>query len=327
MVSRVQLDAYGAGHQLVVRRVHAGLWQVIGPQVVSLVPSELTRRQQLWAGVLHAGGDAVLARLSALEAAGLTGFGDDWIHVCLSQGDNTDDLVHPLVKIRVHESRNLPPAQLLRAATPPRMTQDRAAVDAASDARSERACRTILAMCVQQRLVSPQRLRALVVDRRNLPRRALILETLADLEGGSHSLPEQDYLRALRRARLPLPTRQRVVRRSDGYYVLDCEFDEWLVTVEVNGAHHANALQKEWDDVRRTRLAIGGRLVVDVGSWIVRHDSDLAVLLTADALLSRGWQPTPVVRSTLTTMAARHAAFSWTSAFVAPPARAVGETA
>ena len=314
LVSRVQLDAFGAGHQLVARRVDAGLWQVVGPQVVSLAPGRLTRHQQMWAGVLHAGGDAVLARLSALEAAGLTGFADDWIHVCLSQGDNTEDLVHPLVNVRVHESRRLPADELLLSATPPRMTQDRAAIDAASDARSERACRTILAMCVQQRLVSPGRLRPMVVERRNLPRRRLILETLGDLEGGAHSLAEQDFLRSLRRAGLPLPTRQRAVRRPDGRYVLDCDYDLWLVTVEINGAHHVIVLQKEWDDVRRTRLAIGGRLVVDIGSWIVRHDPDLAVLLTADALLARGWRPAPAVRSTLTAMAGRHPTFSWTSA-------------
>jgi hypothetical protein len=174
--------------------------------------------------------------------------------------------------------------------------------------------RIILAMCVQQRLVDPGRLRAMVVDRRNLPRRKLILETLGDLEGGAHSLPEQDFLRSLRRAGLPLPVRQRVVRRSDGRYVLDCDFDDWLVTVEINGAHHLDVRQREYDDIRRTRLAIGGRLVVDLGSWIVRHDGDLAVLLTADALLARGWKPARDMRARLNDLARLHPTFSWTSA-------------
>jgi hypothetical protein len=313
LVSRVQLAEHGVGHQLVARRVASGLWQSIGPQVVALFPGGLTRCQQMWSGVLHAGGDAVLARLTALEAAGLTGFDDDWIHVCLSQGDNTDDLVDDLVQVRVHESRNLPAEHLLLHASPPRMRQDRAVVDAASAAVSERACRTILTMSVQQRLATAQLLRPMVVERRTLPRRATILECLDDLQGGSHSLPEQDYLRALRRAGMPLPTCQRVVRRPDGRYVLDADFDEWLVTVEINGAHHMDVRQKEWDDIRRTRLAIGGRLVVDIGSWTVRRDSDLAVLLTADALLSRGWRPTERLRAALEATACRHSAFSWTS--------------
>jgi hypothetical protein len=326
VVSRTQLAELGAGHQLIARRVDSGQWQAVGPQVIALFPGELSRSQQMWVGVLHAGGNAVLARLTALEAAGLTGFDDDWIHVCLSQGDNTDDLVHELVRVRVHESRNLPAEHLLPDASPPRMRQDRATVDAASAAVSERACRTILTMSVQQRLATARILRPMVVERRTLPRRAAILECLDDLQGGSHSLPEQDYLRALRRAGLPLPTRQQVVRRADWRYVLDAEFDEWLVTVEINGAHHMDVRQKEWDDIRRTRLAIGGRLVVDIGSWTVRHDSDLAVLLTADALLSRGWRPSLPLRAGLEAMAARHPAFSWTSS-AAQTRRSVGDSA
>jgi hypothetical protein len=313
VVSRRQLAEFGVTRQVISRRETAGHWIAVGPLVVVLRPGGLTRPQQLWAGVLHAGGDACLARLTGLEAAGLTGFRDDDVHVCRTHGENTDDLVHELVQVRVHESRNLPPPDLLRTSSPPRMSQDRCAADAASDARSERACRTILAMCVQQRLIVPGRLRAMVVERHNLPRRKLILETLGDLEGGAHSLPEQDFLRSLRRARVPLPVRQRIVRRSDGRYVLDCDYDDWLVTVEINGSQHFDVRQKEYDDIRRTRLAIGGRLVVDLGSWIVRHDGDLAVLITADALLARGWRPAPDVRARLLDMARDHATFSWSS--------------
>ena len=314
VVSRKQLADIGVSRKVISRREAAGRWIAVGPLVIVLRPGGLTRPQQLWAGVLHAGGDACLARLTGLEAAGLTGFGDDEVHVCRSHGENTDDLVHDLVQVRVHESRRLPASDLLRTTSPPRMSQERCAADAASDARSERACRTILAMCVQQGLVVPRRLRAMVVERRNLPRRRLILETLGDLEGGAHSLPEQDFLRALRRAGLPIPSRQRVVRRPDGRYILDCDYDDWLVTVEINGAHHLDVRQREYDDIRRTRLAIGGRLVVDVGSWIVRHDPDLAVLITADALLSRGWKPLPELRARLVEMAARHPTFTWSSA-------------
>ena len=75
------------------------------------------------------------------------------------------------------------------------------------------------------------------------------------------------------------PTRQRLVQRPDRRYYLDAEFDPWAVTVEINGVQHLDVRQKEFDDVRRTQLAIGGRLVVDIGSYIVRHDIALAVLL------------------------------------------------
>ena len=313
VVSRAQLGEVGVRRRLIGARVAEGKWQVVGPHVVVLRPGPLTRDQQMWIGVLHAGDHAVLTGTSALERSGLTGFTDDHISVCLPHGHHRRDLVNQHVEVRVHESRHLPSTDILARAAPPRMKQDRATVEAASAAASDRACRTILAMTVQQRLVSAAVLRPLVLARPNLPRRALILETLDDVEGGSQSLPELDYLRGLRRFGLPEPTRQRIVQRPDGRYYLDAEFDPWAVTVEINGVHHLDVRQKEADDVRRTRLAIGGRLVVDIGSYIVRHDIALAVLLTADALLSRGWQPGPVVLGRLLCLADAHATFRWTS--------------
>jgi hypothetical protein len=53
--------------------------------------------------------------------------------------------------------------------------------------------------------------------------------------------------------------------------------------------------------------------VVDLGSYIVRHDIELAVLLTADALFSRGWEPDAEVLRRLLRIAEAHATFTWTS--------------
>lgn len=117
-------------------------------------------------------------------------------------------------------------------------------------------------------------------------------------------MPELDYIQGLRRAGLPDPVRQQVVRRKDGRYYLDADFADLVVTVEINGAQHLELRAKERDDLRRTRLAIGGRLVVDIASYTVRHDNELAVLFTAEALLSRGWVPGPAVRRRLQLMAA-----------------------
>jgi hypothetical protein len=89
------------------------------------------------------------------------------------------------------------------------------------------------------------------------------------------------------------------VRHDNGRYYLDCEFDPYQVTVEINGAQHIEFHTKEADDIRRTRLAIGGRLMVDLGSYLIRHDIDLAMLITADALRSRGWVPEPAVANRL----------------------------
>lgn len=312
VLSRAQLGAHQIGRQLIARRVAAEAWQPVGPHVVVLHGSALSRQQQYWAGVLHAGPGAALSGLTALEAAGFTGFHTDDVVTLVRHGSGRRLLVTDLVTVRVSESSTVGPADVLALRAPPRVRQGLAAVLAASAARSDRACRTILAMVVQQRLAAPDELRTLVEQRSKLPRRALILETIEDVAGGSESLPELEYLAGLRRFGLPTPTRQRPVRRPDGRYRLDAEFDQWLVTVEINGAQHLEIRQKERDDVRRTRLAIGGRLVVDLGSWTVRRDITLAVLLTADALFSRGWAPPARVRRRLLA-AARQRDFAWTS--------------
>ena len=91
----------------------------------------------------------------------------------------------------------------------------------------------------------------------------LIRETISDVAGGAHSLARAHYARALRRAGLPEPTRQRKVRRPNGVWYLDNDFDDWLVTVEVNGMQHHDLLASEADDFRRGVLAI----VVVGSSW------------------------------------------------------------
>jgi hypothetical protein len=304
-ISRTQLRERGVNRHLVSRRVAAGRWQPIGPNVVVLHNGALSGPQRLWVAVLHGGQGAALGGLTAATADGLTGFDEPTLHVVVPHGHFHDDLDHPELHIAVHESRRLTAADIHPARTPARTRLSRSIVDAASMAATDGRCRAILAAAVQQRLLRPDGLHLNAVSRPTLPRRALILETIADVAGGSHSLPELTYLTALRRAGLPEPTRQRVVESRDGRYYLDVDFDLYAVTVEINGAQHLALISKEYDDLRRTRLAIGGRLVVDIGSYTVRHDVELAVLVTADALLSRGWNPAPAVRRRLTRIAAR----------------------
>jgi hypothetical protein len=79
----------------------------------------------------------------------------------------------------------------------------------------------------------------------------LLLETITDVEGGAHSLPELQWSRGIRRAGLPEPERQGIVQRADGRYYLDAHFDEWQTTVEINGAQHVDPAVRDYDDERR----------------------------------------------------------------------------
>jgi hypothetical protein len=108
-------------------------------------------------------------------------------------------------------------------------------------------------------------------------------------------LPEGDWTRAIRRFRLPSPSRQQRVRRSDGTWYLDADFLPWGVSAEINGTQHLMAGAVARDDHRRNVLGTGGRLVITLSSYDVRHRPGVAVIATAAALLSRGWQPSPAV--------------------------------
>ena len=204
--------------------------------------------------LLHVGAPAVLCLTSAAEAGGLRGFEHPDVHVATVHGRELFDVEHPLVTVRVHQTRHID-ADVVPLREPPRQTPARAVVESASLADTDSRTRALIAAAVQQRLVRPHQLRTFVAMRPTLPKRALIRETILDVEAGSQSLPELDFLRALRRCGLPQPTQQRKVCRANGCWYLDNDFDDWQVTVEINGIAHYELLAQEYDDLRRARLA------------------------------------------------------------------------
>lgn len=298
VLTRSQLAALGIGHRKVASRTAQGIWRELGPRVVVLHSGTLTRLQRRWVGVLHAGPGAVLALASATEAGGLEGFDQPEVHVAVGHGREVEDLVDAAVTVRVHQTRHVT-SDLVPLREPARQQVARAAVELASLATTDNRTRALVAAVVQQRLVLPAHLTAFISARPTLPKRRLIRETVLDVAGGAHSLPELDYARALRRTGLPRPTSQRKVRRRSGVWYLDNDFDEWAVTVEVNGMQHYRLLASEADGVRRTVLQTRGRIVVDVSSYAVRNRVGLAMLATAEALIAHGYRPSARTREIL----------------------------
>lgn len=309
VLSRAQLAGLGIGFEGVRSRARQGVWRVVGPRVVVLHSGALTAQQRRWAGILHAGPGAVLALASAAEAGGLDGFTEDEVHVAVEHGREVASLIHQAVTIRVHQTRHVS-EDVVPLRLPPRHTVARAVLELASVTAYDNRARALIAAAVQQRLVHPEQLRDFVGRRPTLPRRRLIRETIEDVAGGAHSLPELDYARALRRAGLPQPTRQRKMRRPNGTWYLDNDFADWRVTVEVNGAQHYALLARESDDDRRFGLQVRGRLVVDISSYAVRRRPAIAVLRTAEALLARGWRPDRRALTALLGMA-RQEGWAW----------------
>lgn len=303
VVNRSQLAAMGVSRHIIARRVAAGAWRELGPRVVVLHRGSLSREQRWWAGVMHAALDlssprapaprCALSGLTAAEAGGLRGLESNEVHVVVDHGREVGDLLLPDLQVRLHQTRHLLDGETHPLLLPPRLRMPRAVIESASAVALSRPyrARAIVAAAVQQRLVRPADLREFALSRPTLPGRRLLLECCAEAEGGAHSLPEMEYLRALRRTGLPEPTRQRVLQHADGRWYLDNDFQPYLVTVEINGIQHYEQMLRERDDFRRAVLQIGGRIVVDLSTYVVRHHVEAAMVLTAEALIARGYQP------------------------------------
>jgi hypothetical protein len=176
----------------------------------------------------------------------------------------------------VHRSQALTEADVHPLRQPPRTRLPRSIVDAASWAGSNLHARAISAASIQQRLTRPADLRAVAEASRNLRRRSLILETITDAEGGSHSVNELDFLNMCRNFGLPLPDRQ--VKRKDEagrLRYLDSEFDAYRRVVEVDGMQHIEVMAWWADLLHMDDIHVGGKTVLRYPGFIIRHQPEI----------------------------------------------------
>lgn len=252
--------------------------------------AEPTPSQRDWLAVLAAGGDddedVCLGGLSALSVGGLRGVEPAAVDVLIPHGR----YVSRLGGVRVHRSRVLPRLAIGRPGCAPACASDRAVVDAAQWARSEREARLIIAASFQQGLVTLAAMERALREQPKARRRRLIESTAEDCGGGSHSLAELDFLALCRKHYLPVPSRQ--VARRDGRgrrrYV-DAFFDEWMVAIEIDGSHHLDVRQ-QWDDaVKANALELAGYTVLRYPAYAIRTEGARIAEEIRQALRRQGW--------------------------------------
>ena len=91
----------------------------------------------------------------------------------------------------------------------------------------------------------------------------MIKESILDADGGIHSLPERDFELLRRKHGLPRPTRQQIVQRADGRFLLDVGWEDLGAAVEINGIPHLAVLQWDQDLMRANEIVIRGpRLII-----------------------------------------------------------------
>ncbi|QSB15967.1 DUF559 domain-containing protein [Natronosporangium hydrolyticum] len=278
-------------------RVSSGRWRSLARGILLTSNGDLTRPQQLWAAVLAAGPGAVLAGATAATEGGVRGLRNDPIHVLIPaqrrRATTLPRLPPDMAGVAVHRTTLLPAAHLQRG-RPTRTSLPRAVADAVAWARTSDEGRVVLASAFQQRRVTLAEVQAVLSELPRSKRRALAVETIGDLAGGSESLAEIDLVRLCRRYRLPLPERQQRRRDQSGRLrFLDAYWPRWALQVEVDGAHHLEVRHWEADMRRQNDVWVRGDRILRFSAYQIRHRPAEVAEQIARALAAAGWEATP----------------------------------
>ncbi|MCW2831258.1 MAG: hypothetical protein JWP31_1950 [Aeromicrobium sp.] len=273
------------GRGAVRHAVASGRWQSPCRGVVVVHSGPLSQDEVELIALHRCAPGSALAGLSALRHDRLEGFAPSTTFIALPEGaDRPIDV--PFV---THWSTALGEADVHPLKEPRRTRPARSLIDAASWSESDRRARTLVIAGMQQGLANHRHLHDALDRRGACRRRALIRESILDATGGIHSLPERDFDEIRRRARLPAPSRQRVVKGPDGRYHLDAAWDEVRLAVEVHGAHHQQVDQWDADIMRGNDLVIDGYRLLIFTSYAIRHEPAAVTQQLTRMFASTGW--------------------------------------
>ena len=259
VLSRSMLLALGVRRSAVAAEVAGGRWRLAGRRTVLITGGPLTPTALRWRAVWEAGPRAVLDGVSALQAAGLSGFESDVVHVSVPHEGRS----RSVDGVRIHRVRDLVDEDVLGQGLR-RTRTEVATLRAASWAVSDRQAALIVCLAVQQRLVHPGRLRTASLEVLVRRRRALLRQVVLDVTDGAESLGELDFARLCRRRGIPEPSRQVMRRGPRGRIYLDVRWDGIALVVEIDGAQHRQGLAVSNDNLRRNALALEGEVVLAI---------------------------------------------------------------
>ena len=285
VVSRRQLLAAGMTRWQVKAHLNAGRWKAHGRQTIAIHTGELDAAAMRWFGVFEAGPRSAVDGVSALEAAGLTGWSSDSVRVSVPRGA-------PAVRrkgLMVRQTRRLRTEDVIRAGVP-RTRPEIAAVRAALWALSDRQAATVLAMTVQQRLATAEAIGAALLEVRRHKRLKFLHRVILDLIGGSQSMGELDFARMCRRRGLPAPDRQSIRRGPVGRYYLDAHWKAYHLVVEIDGIHHLGATAVVGDALRQNDLTLDADSVLRIPLLGPRVAEAEFMHQVREGLVNGGWR-------------------------------------
>jgi very-short-patch-repair endonuclease len=266
------LEHFSPSH--IRHEISRGRWRRVSHGVI-LTGGELGRKQQLWVAVLAAGEGAFLAGFEAAREAGLRlGSRRLTIDVIVPASRRRRKLpklfTYQMPGLKVHRSTV---AIQAAAGDPPRTVIARSLVDAAQWCQTDREAQLIVATACQQRLVSPEEILAEADGQPRAKRRAMILCTTRDIQGGATALSEIDFVRLCRKHGLPPPDLQERRKDASGRTrFLDAYWKKAKLHVEVDGSHHIEARHWSADMLRQNEVWLKGDRVLRFPAFLLRTD-------------------------------------------------------
>ena len=254
-----RLGSLGFDHAAIAREVDNDRWTRLGRHTVALHTGAVGAAALRWRAVWEVAEDVALVDgVSALHAAGLTGYTEDVVHVSVPRGAQCPG-VHG---VRIHRVTRR--AGEAAGSGLPRTRVEVAALRAAAWARTDRQAALVLCMAVQQRLTTGSRLLSALPTVRNRGRRPFVRQVLRDITDGAQSLGELDFAEMCRRHGIPPPDRQVLRRTALGRIYLDARWNGSRFVVEIDGAGHRVGLAVTDDNLRQNEVVLGDDRVLRI---------------------------------------------------------------
>lgn len=286
VLCRRQLAGHRIPRWLVALELRTGRWQRTGRQTVVVHNGALSPQTRRTIALYEVCLRAALDGASALQHAGVTSLTDALVHVIAPKGS---DPVR-VSGVRTHESRRFREQDVVVLDGVRTVVPGVAAVHAALWARTDREATLFLVLVVQHRLATVPAVEEAVASVRRHARRRLLRRVAGELAGGIRSMGELDVTVAMRRRGLPEPERQVVRRRPSGTEYLDCRFDAYALTLEIDGAQHDDVEHRTADVLRDLAQAAEGDTVLRLPLTVWRLEEQRVLDRLEEVFVARGWR-------------------------------------
>ena len=286
LVTRSQALGAGVTRSAISWQLETEQWVRVHPGVYLTVPGRDSWKVRAMAALLWAGPGAALFRSSAGHAWGLSRYEPDPLEVAVP----AERRVRDTGGVTVVRSRQLR-ERVDPMAWPHRITAAHTVFDLAAG-RPVDAGITLAARSLDLGIATVDDLVTALRTRTRQPDRAVLLEALFDVSGGSESAAEVRYVRDVERAH-GLPTGRRQVPVGDGRRC-DVEYEEFGVVVEIDGRlNHESWSARRRDAVKDRAAAVTGRVSVHC-FWTDLVPTACRLTLDVVAILRmRGWTGEP----------------------------------